>query len=280
MKSKCLPVVWVVFLSLNIGQAQPDSVVQKRPNRFYISMPLHGGFTSYQLDPVSSTVSFPYGYVNSATNYTYTGKLNTGGYKATSPFYGIAVEGGFNRSFALNIQGSQISTISPIAKSILFNITLLYNINLNHKLTLQPAMGFGLVDTNINYPQSIDNLNKDILILGEEYPYSYYQYSRYGSRYIYSNQTNVSLKDRKEGYLARLTVRYRPAMLLTIGASLTAFFRVTDKTYLNIANKSTSNDITLPDSRVTFQSSSFGNDLFQLNALTFSVFVALYVSRE
>lgn len=269
----------VLFLITSV-QAQTDDKKQRGLNRFYLSVPFFGGFASYQLDPVKSTVSFPYSYNGSSTQYTYNSKLNAGGYKATSPFFGIGIEAGLSRSVAVNIQFSQLSTISPVDKSNQASISLLYNIRFNRNLTLQPAFGIGFADTNIKYPQAIDNQNKDLLILGTVYPYAYYQYSRYGSYYVYSNQTNVSLKDRKEGYLTRVTLRYRPAMLLTLGASLSYFFRADDKTLLNVANKSTSTDISLPNSQVAFQSSSSGNDLFQLNAFTFSVFVALYVSRD
>lgn len=260
------------------GQRANDSI-PKRKNRYYISLPLQFGFVSYQLDPVASSVSFPYSYASSPTSYTYSGSLNTGGFKALAPIFGFSLEGGFTRGLGMNIQGALINTIKPVGSSLLIDVTLLYNIKLTPKLTLQPAMGIGLVDSNINYPQSIDNRNKDILIYGLDFPYAYFQYSRNGSHYIYSDQTTVSLKDRKDEYIGRLTLRYRPLSFLTFGVSLTAFVRAGDETFLNIANKGVSADVKIPDPRYTFQSSSFGNDLFQLNWLNANVFVAFYGTR-
>jgi hypothetical protein len=264
--------------------AQNETAPKEKPERsnsFYFMLPISMGFTSYQLNPVSSSVSFPYSYVNSSTQYIYNGKLATSGFKALAPLWGVALELGFSRSLAFNFLYSNITPTSPLSSSFNLDFTFIYNIQLARNFTLQPAFGMGIVNTDIGYPQSIDNTNKDVLILGTIYTYSTTQSSRYGTTQIISDQTNVAIKDIKEGLIYRLGVRYRPRQFIAFGSSLNIFSRLDDTVLLNISNKSESQNISIPDPRISFQSTnSSGDNLFHAGPLSLRVFIALYLGRS
>jgi hypothetical protein len=146
-----------------------------------------------------------------------------------------------------------------------FEFTIGYNFILSNSPVLHPSLGWGSIETELNFPDGIDNRNKDVSIFGQVYPYDFF-YTVKGVRYDhYSNNTNVELQDNKNGLLIQCELRTDPVRRIVLGITTGYSFYDHEKLNLMIYNAGNHQTYDYDNPALHYLSAMSGSQFYNFN---------------
>jgi hypothetical protein len=212
-----------------------------------------------------SRLSFDYLYLNLPGSYTYSSSLQIPPASSYINITSFGAEfGRMNGISGLLIVGTN-SNLKTTLHHAEFSIG--YNIELSSLFSLHPSIGWSTMDTEADFPDGIDNKNKDVLALGQTFHYLTTYHTRSGTQYVYSDNTNVSLEAYKNGLILQCELRTSPLKRLIGGITVGCGFYDHEKLKVMVYNASNHPEFNYDDPSLQFSSNISPRHYFDYSGL-------------
>lgn len=240
--------------SAQISRAQHTYRIRgsRERGRDYALFTLTSAYVPMYMAGSDSHISFTYSYLDLPGSYTYNSALQI---PALSSYTSITSFGGefgrMNGISALLVAGGSSTSQTTLHH---YEFAVGYNLKLGSLFTLHPSVGWSTIDTEADFPDGIDNKDKDVLALGQTYKYHTSYHTRYGTHDIYSDYTNVSLEAYKNGIVLQCELRTSPLKRLVAGISAGCGFYDHEKLKVMVYNGSNHPEFNYDNPSLQFRS--------------------------
>ncbi len=236
------------------------------------------GYTPYSITGASPSVAFDYSYVNLPSTFHY----NSTAHVTSGKGFNVNMSGAIEYGRVDGISASLAVGHYYLGENELsrFEFAIGYNFKLKNSLVLHPSLGWGSMETDLNFANGIDNRNKDVFIFGQVYPYDY-SYTVKGVRHdYYSDNTNVELQDNKNGLLIQCELRTDPLRRLAFGITTGYYFFDQEKLNVTIYNSGNDQTYDFDNPALHYQSALSRSQFYNFNGFFCKATISFCFARD